>query len=68
MTNGVKIDELGRRYIEVELKWEGDEEIENTRAYEGKCLTCGRLDFLVPQIELCGPCTFGEASTAGGNW
>ncbi len=23
---------------------------------------------VVPQTGLCGPCTFGEAETAGGNW
>ncbi len=23
---------------------------------------------IVPATGLCGPCTFGEAATAGGNW
>jgi hypothetical protein len=23
---------------------------------------------VVPETRMCGPCTFGEADTAGGNW
>jgi hypothetical protein len=31
------------------------------------CSVCGsRPD--VPLTGMCGPCTFGEAETAGGNW
>jgi hypothetical protein len=32
-----------------------------------KCQTCGATP-IVPETGLCGPCTFGEAGTAGGNW
>jgi hypothetical protein len=32
-----------------------------------KCSTCGATP-VVPITGLCGPCTFGDASTAGGNW
>lgn len=32
-----------------------------------KCEVCGETP-VVNQTGLCGPCTFGEAETAGGNW
>lgn len=32
-----------------------------------KCQNCGETP-IVPETGLCGPCTFGEAETAGGNW
>lgn len=32
-----------------------------------KCSVCGQSP-VVPATGLCGPCTFGEADTAGGNW
>jgi hypothetical protein len=32
-----------------------------------KCDVCGATP-VVPCTGLCGPCTFGEAATAGGNW
>ncbi len=35
--------------------------------WSGECSTCGSSP-TVPATGLCGPCTFGEASTAGGNW
>ncbi len=31
------------------------------------CLVCGETPIL-PVTGMCGPCTFGEADTAGGNW
>jgi hypothetical protein len=31
------------------------------------CLVCGAQP-TVGDTELCGPCCFGEAETAGGNW
>lgn len=31
------------------------------------CEVCGATP-VVPSTGLCGPCTFGEAETAGGNW
>ena len=31
------------------------------------CLNCGAKP-IVPETGLCGPCTFGEAETSGGNW
>ncbi len=35
--------------------------------WTGKCLLCGESP-IVPLTGMCGPCTFGEADTAGGNW
>jgi hypothetical protein len=32
-----------------------------------ECEVCGRKP-VVAATGLCGPCTFGEADTAGGNW
>lgn len=32
-----------------------------------KCSVCGASPIL-PLTGLCGPCTFGEADTAEGNW
>ena len=32
-----------------------------------KCIVCGATP-IMPATEMCGPCTFGEADTAGGNW
>ncbi len=31
------------------------------------CENCGAKPIL-PLTGMCGPCTFGEADTAGGNW
>lgn len=35
--------------------------------WSGTCDNCGASP-IVPVTGLCGPCTFGEADTAGGNW
>lgn len=35
--------------------------------WTGHCEVCGESP-IVPETGLCGPCTFGEASTAGGDW
>lgn len=31
------------------------------------CEVCGSKP-VVPETGMCGPCTFGDASTVGGNW
>ena len=31
------------------------------------CTVCGETP-VVPASGMCGPCTFGEAETANGNW
>lgn len=35
--------------------------------WETKCMNCGAVP-VVPATGMCGPCTFGEAETIGGNW
>ena len=35
--------------------------------WSSKCEVCGAKP-VVPLTGLCGPCTFGEAETADGNW
>ena len=35
--------------------------------WNGKCEVCGETP-IVPETGMCGPCTFGEAETEGGNW
>lgn len=35
--------------------------------WESECEVCGARPVL-PVTGMCGPCTFGEADTAGGNW
>ena len=35
--------------------------------WEGECEVCGSSP-IVPLTGMCGPCTFGEADTIGGNW
>ena len=35
--------------------------------WTGNCLICGESP-IVPATGMCGPCTFGEAETVGGNW
>lgn len=35
--------------------------------WEDQCGVCG-MSPTVPIVGLCGPCTWGEAETIGGNW
>lgn len=35
--------------------------------WSNRCEICGGSP-VVPETGMCGPCTFGEADTAGGNW
>lgn len=35
--------------------------------WSGECIVCGESP-IVPVTGMCGPCTFGEADTIGGNW
>ncbi len=35
--------------------------------WKKKCVSCGAKP-TVGNTDLCGPCCFGEAETAGGNW
>ena len=51
---------------------EGTEEKSSNEAdfepdWEHECICCSAVPTL-PATGLCGPCTFGEADTVGGNW
>lgn len=35
--------------------------------WTSECEVCGQSP-TVPETGMCGPCTFGEADTIGGNW
>lgn len=35
--------------------------------WSGHCEVCGASP-IIPLTGMCGPCTFGEADTIGGNW
>lgn len=35
--------------------------------WSSECLNCNQSP-IVPVTGMCGPCTFGEAETAGGMW
>lgn len=41
--------------------------VETDPDYETQCEVCGSSP-IVPATSMCGPCTFGEAETIGGNW
>lgn len=40
---------------------------EFAKNYDTPCANCGQKP-TVGATELCGPCCFGEAAAAGGNW
>lgn len=42
-------------------------EAESAPDWTHKCENCGATPIL-PITGMCGPCTFGEADAAGGNW
>ena len=42
-------------------------ESDNEPDWSLTCSACGSRP-VVPSTGMCGPCTFGEADTAGGNW
>lgn len=45
--------------------WANDEAF--ARDWTRKCDNCG-ADPVVNATGMCGPCTFGESETVGGNW
>lgn len=42
-------------------------EEDSTPDWTTPCENCGEVP-IVPCTGMCGPCTFGEADTMGGNW
>lgn len=35
--------------------------------WKAECMVCGAVP-TIPATGMCGPCSFGEAETVGGNW
>lgn len=56
------IDELHAEALELDLA-----RTATAANWTRKCEVCGAFP-VVEASGLCGPCTFGDASTAGGNW
>lgn len=46
---------------------EPEEEFDTEPDWDTPCIVCGEVPTL-PATGMCGPCTFGEAETIGGNW
>jgi hypothetical protein len=73
MNEAAKLIGLGKCYRPVPIAFREERDRNEMRPediepdWKKKCLSCGGLPTL-PLTGLCGPCTFGEADTAGGNW
>lgn len=51
-------------------EWEAEQKAEDEKTrpdWSKNCENCGQSP-IVPLTGMCGPCTFGEGDTAGGNW
>ena len=55
------------RYLQDSAKPTLNRAVRHEPDWSGKCLACGATP-THPLTGLCGPCTFGEAETVGGNW
>lgn len=62
-------DREGKRSGKLKLKREvlAKDDPRRIPNWDVPCENCGAVPTL-PLTGLCGPCTFGEAETAGGNW
>lgn len=56
-----------QKKVEEKNKLEPVYRSESEPDWSGKCVVCGESP-IVPATGMCGPCTFGDASTVGGNW
>lgn len=63
MNGGMSIHEIEKRLHAIDLK----KSKEKGKMF-GECESCGEETCLVEEVGLCGPCCFGEAETANGNW
>ena len=66
----VKLMEQGKteKQIEVMLRNIDLEKSKEDGKCFGECESCGQETCLVEEVGLCGPCCFGEAATANGEW
>lgn len=60
---GLYLTEEGKKVIE-ECSLQSSE---SEPDWTGKCSVCESCPIL-PATQMCGPCSFGEAETVGGNW
>lgn len=60
-------DELRRDQMDPGRKQRLAKLKDGDKNYETPCQNCDELPTVHP-TDLCGPCCFGEAATAGGNW
>ena len=60
-----KKNKLDLEQDKVEIFKEGDPRMEPD--WTKKCENCDQTP-IVPLTGMCGPCTWGEAETMGGNW
>lgn len=56
-----------RRALKPNAEVIGEDDPRVRPAWSKSCENCGQKP-IVPMTGMCGPCTFGEAETAGGNW
>lgn len=62
------LDNEGLKDLEKEIKQVGKERSKEEGKVWGECESCGEETCLVAEVELCGPCCFGEAETYNGNF
>ena len=65
LKNKVRLAQHTRDKHEAPPESEHDPETEPD--WGGECEVCGQSP-IVPLTGMCGPCTWGEAETVGGNW
>lgn len=63
----VRIQDARRRSKDLLRRGIAPAQAEIEPDWSGLCEACGQSP-IVPLTGLCGPCTFGEADTYGGNW
>ena len=56
-----------KRIKPVETAQAKDDDFDSSPDWTSECENCGATP-TVTDSGMCGPCTFGEADTAGGNW
>lgn len=63
LQSGKSVKQLEKELREIDLK----KSKEPGKCF-GRCESCDYKTVLVEEVMLCGPCCFGEAATANGNW
>lgn len=63
MNRGETVEQIEKELHEIDLK----KSKEKGKIF-GECESCEEKTVLVEEVGLCGPCCFGEAATANGEW